>query len=78
MPGNKHWSEEEKGHIRSHYQGISNRDLRILLPTRTEQAIREQAMRMGERKCHDRLREMGRENVQRRYAMNPTPPDIEA
>lgn len=62
------WSETEKQHVREHYEAIGARKLRELLPTRSEVSIMDMASRMGLRKCHDRLREMGRENVLVRWS----------
>lgn len=67
MARGQNWTETERGHLEAHYRAISARDLRALIPNRTEQAIRNQAGRMDLKKCHERLRDMGRENVLRRW-----------
>lgn len=61
------WTETEKQHIQAHYSAIGARKLRELLPTRSEMAIMDMASRLGVHKCQDRLREMGRENVNVRW-----------
>ena len=59
----KHWTEEEKAVLKSHYANISARDLTKVLQGRSPGAVCDQAERLGLRKSHERLRELGSENV---------------
>lgn len=63
MPRGPIWTETEKQLLRDHYAAIQNARLREILPTRTERAIADMAKRIGYKKCHERLREMGAENI---------------
>ena len=77
MPGYR-WNEREDAHLAEHYRAISARRLSELLPGRTEKAIRRHAEELNLKKCHERLREMGRENIDRRWRpevfKTPEPP----
>lgn len=63
MVGKKHWTPHEKQILKEHYAYIGNHELQEALMLRTTGAIRLQGSRMGLKKAHDRLREMGRENI---------------
>jgi hypothetical protein len=62
-----HWTDSEKRDISTHYHAIGARDLSKLLVGRSESAIFHMAQKIGVRKSHDRLRELGAENVKRRW-----------
>lgn len=62
------WQDNEKAHLQAHYPAISAQRLTEILPDRTARAIRNQAYRMGIAKCHERLQEIGRERVNKRWA----------
>jgi hypothetical protein len=74
MVGNKHWSESEIQQLQQHYEAIGNARLTELLSDRTEKAIRQQAHRLGVKKCTERLVQMGHENIKGAFKQ---PPDIE-
>lgn len=67
------WTETDKNHLQAHYGAIGADRMAELLG-RTPAAIKEMAWRMDLKKCPERLREMGRENVNRRW----NPPEIQA
>lgn len=67
MAGNKHWTETENEYLRAHYPAISAQRLREIIPDRTARAIRTHAQQLGIGKCHERLREMGAENIRKRW-----------
>lgn len=71
MPRPERWTDAERQALSEHYHAVSNRDLTRLLSTRTEKAIERQALRLNVKKCHERLREMGRENIAPRWAKRP-------
>jgi hypothetical protein len=66
-----HWTEREKNVLKEHYAFISAERLREAMPGRSPRSIISQAYRMGVKKVHERLREVGRENVSRRWTGNP-------
>lgn len=74
------WTPEEVSHIKQFYPFISGAELANLFDGRhTERSLRDKAWRLGIKKCHDRLRQMGCENVGRRWArvraqQQPPPP----
>lgn len=70
----KPWSAQEREHLKAFYPAISAQKLTELITDRSAQAIKQQAHRMDVRKCHERLREMGAENIQKRWH----PPEIQA
>lgn len=74
MPRGKYWQEEDTKQLQQFYGHIPNRRLPELFPGRTPLGIAEYARRLGLKKSPDRLREMGRENVNRRWH----PPEIQA
>jgi hypothetical protein len=78
MVGNKHWNEEEKQALKQFYKAVPNGKLRELLATRSEIAIRNQAHQMGLHKSPQRISEMGRDNVEKRWAPLRPPPEIQA
>ena len=61
MPG-KQWTEGERKQLAEHYSCISAKELTKLLD-RSACAIERRAFKDGLSKSHDRLREMGKENV---------------
>lgn len=67
-----HWTKEELSALHAHYPAVSAQRLQGLLPDRTVKAIHDQARKMGVGKMHERLREMGRENVSVRYVFKKT------
>lgn len=74
------WTERDRELLKAHYPGIGNKRLSELFEGRTDASIRMAASRMDLKKCPDRLREMGRENINRRWS-DPalkTPPEIQA
>lgn len=60
------WSDEEIAYLREHYEGTASIDIALHLG-RSERSIVSKAHHLGLRKGRDRLAEMGRENVGRRY-----------
>jgi hypothetical protein len=62
----RHWTEQEKRYVAQHYPAIGAKKLTELVSNRTEKAIFRMAQHIGVKKSHDRLREVGRENVGRR------------
>lgn len=67
MAGNKHWNDEEADIVRKHYAHVSNADLSRVLPGRSPRAILSHANRLGLQKHPERLREVGRENMEKRW-----------
>ncbi len=65
------WTHRERQSLAAFYPAISAKKLQEILPGRGEQAIRQEAHFLGLKKCHERLREQGRENVNRRWHGNP-------
>ena len=65
MPG-KMWTDSERAQLREHYSCISATNLSKLL-NRSASAIEGRAFKDGLKKSHDRLREMGAENVRKRW-----------
>src|SRR5688572_11631742 len=61
------WTDNEKRLLSQHYHAIGARDLTKLLAGRNESAIFHMAQKIGVKKCHDRLRELGAENVRVRW-----------
>lgn len=73
----KHWTHQEKKNIADHYKAIGAKELSKLLVGRSESAIFHMAQKIGLKKSHERLREVGRINVGRRKDRQPaeeTPP----
>ncbi len=66
MTNRQRWSEDEKQIIREHYRDLHTAKLAEALPGRTPGGIADMAGRLGVKKSPERLREMGREIVQRR------------
>jgi hypothetical protein len=56
------WTKQELETLRAHYPFISATRLPAALPGRSVRSITTTAYRQKLRKCHDRLKEMGREN----------------
>jgi hypothetical protein len=67
MSSARRWSETERAHLAAFYPAISAQKLTEILPDRTPKAIKAQAIHLGIGKCHERLREMGRTNVRKRW-----------
>lgn len=67
MRTSKRWTDAERQKVRDHYSYIGTRELAKALPGRSPRSIMSAANRLGVKKCQDRLREMGRENVATRY-----------
>lgn len=61
------WKPSEHQALAAWYPVISAKKLQQLLPERTPKAIRQEAFDLGLKKCHERLRELGRENVRKRW-----------
>lgn len=78
MANGPYWTEQEKYHLRQFYPAISAEKLRALIPNRSAREIIKKAQKMGVRKCLDRLKEMGAENISKRYEgrvfKTPEPP----
>lgn len=68
------WTEEEKKSVADHYRSVGTRDLQKLLAGRSEKAIFHMAERIGLKKSHERLRELGRENIRLRWDKRCEPP----
>lgn len=68
MAGNKHWESKETDILKKHYAHVSNLDLSRALDGRSPRAILSQANRMGLAKHPERLREVGKENMAKRWA----------
>lgn len=66
MTNRKPWSEDEKQIVREHYRDLHTGQLAQALPGRTPGGIADMAGRLGVKKSPERLREMGREMVQKR------------
>lgn len=62
MVGNRRWSEKEIAHLREHFRNINTHRLPEAYEGRSYDSIRTKALRMGLKKSHDRMREMGVEN----------------
>ena len=62
MVGNRRWSESEVKQLREHYRFISSKKLPEAYDGRSYDSIRTKALRLGLKKTHDRMREMGVEN----------------
>lgn len=67
VAGNKHWNSKEADIVRKHYPHVSNADLARALPGRSPRAILSHANRMGLLKHPERLREVGKENMAKRW-----------
>jgi hypothetical protein len=67
MPCNRHWTEDEKKILQQHYPTISSARLAEGFPGRSPGALIDMAQRLGLRKVHERLQEMGRENLGKRW-----------
>lgn len=78
MVGKHHWTKGERDALKQHYSAIPTSRLPALLQDRTSAAIRDQAHRMQLKKCEERIREMGRENVLKRWGPLKQPPEIQA
>lgn len=76
MATKKRWSGDEKQQLAQFYSSVNCSRLPELLEGRSVRAIRDQAHAMGLKKSQERLREMGQENVGRRWAFKK-PPQIE-
>jgi hypothetical protein len=74
MAGNKHWTKSELATLKEHYRFINGHKLTEAYEGRTYSSIRSMARRMGLKKCHDRMREMGRENRLQRPMQKVEPP----
>jgi hypothetical protein len=77
MVGKRHWSEAEKARLSNFYGAVSNDRLRELFDDRSTIAIRNQANAMGLRKHPERIQEVARENVRKRWGPLKAPPEIE-
>lgn len=71
MTSKPRWSQSEQQALAAHYPAISAKQLQEILPDRTAKAIITQASKLGVRKCHERLREMGAVNVSMRRDRQP-------
>jgi hypothetical protein len=67
MPYNTPWSEDEKKTLARHYPAISYTKLSQAFPGRSPGAIMDMAHRLGVRKLHERMQEMGRQNMGSRW-----------
>lgn len=78
MANGPYWTDQEKSHLQAHYPYISAERMRQLIPNRSAREIIKKAQKMGVRKCLDRLKEMGAENISKRYEgrvfRTPEPP----
>ena len=78
MANGPYWTDQEKSHLATHYPYVSAERLRQLIPNRSAREIIKKAQKMGVRKCLDRLKEMGAENISKRYEgrvfKTPEPP----
>lgn len=61
------WTDLEVQHLRDHYPGIDTERLRELLPNRSRMSIRSKACYMGIKKCPEKVAEIGRVNVMKRW-----------
>lgn len=77
MVGRRPWNADERRSLSEHFSAIDSSRLQHLIEDRSVKAIRDQARRMGLTKCHERLRELGRENVEKRWGPLRKPPSIQ-
>ena len=69
VPSNHYgrWGDEEKAVLREYWPKLSVEKIQEAFPGRTKRAVIAQAALMGLRKSEDRLKEMGRENISKRW-----------
>ena len=67
MPYNRPWTDDEKKTLAAHYPAISSTKLTQVFPDRSPGALLDMAQRLGVRKVHERLQEMGRQNLGKRW-----------
>lgn len=70
VPSNHYgrWSDDDKRILHEYWASLPIAKLHEAFPGRTKRAVIAQAGLMGLKKSEERLREMGRENTQKRWA----------
>ena len=67
MPFTRAWSDDEKKILQQPYPAIDGDKLKKAFPGRSIGAIMDKAHRLGVKKAHERMQEMGRQNFGKRW-----------